>query len=276
MKFSVLMSIYHKEKPEYFKKSLESIWDNQSVKPNEIIIVKDGKLTKELDSIIDTMKSALGDILKVVPLKNNVGLAKALNIGIKHCSCDYIARMDTDDISMPERFEKQIETFINNDKLDICGSYAILIDENGIKGDIRKMPVTHEKIYENLFACPFIHPSVMFKKSSIESIGGYNKNLTRRQDYDLWFKCAKNNMQFLNIDEALILYRFTSDTHKRQTFKLMLNQSIIGYKGVLLIRQPYWKALACFIPLIRSLLPNKIQHYIYILMKKLDPRQNAK
>ena len=273
MKFSVLMSIYHKEDVEYFNQAMQSIWYTQSIKPNEIILVQDGVLTDELYESINLWKEKLKIILKTISLKENVGLGNALNIGLHSCSYELVARMDTDDICSKDRFEKQIECFKNNDLLDVVGSYAALIDKNGIKGDIRKMPLTHKNIYANLFTCPFIHPSVMFKKNSIENVGGYNKALARRQDYDLWFKCAKSGMQFLNIDEPLILYRFTSNTHKRQTFKLMLNQSVIGYKGVLLISQPYWKALACFIPLIRSLLPNKIQHYIYILMKKLDPRQ---
>lgn len=272
MKFSVLMSIYHKENSEYFDRTMQSIWNEQSVKPDEIVLVQDGKLTDDLYIIIEKWKIILGDILKIIPLKQNVGLGNALNIGLKECSYDLVARMDTDDICMPNRFEKQINFFENND-VDIIGSYCIEIDEDENRENLRKMPLNHQDIYDNLFTNPFIHPSMMFKKSIIEKVSGYDKILTRRQDYDLWFKCAKAGAKFANIDEPLLLYRFTNDTHKKQNLNLMLSQAKIGYKGVKLLNQQYWKAIACYVPVVRSLLPNKIQHIIYKVLKKFDPRQ---
>lgn len=272
MKFSVLMSIYHKEKPEYFERAILSILDKQTIIPNEIVLVQDGKLTDDLYRIIEKWKIILGDILKIIPLEQNVGLGNALNIGLKECSHYLIARMDTDDICMPNRFEKQIRFFENND-VDIVGSYCIEIDEDENRGNFRKMPVNHQDIYNNFFTCPLIHPTVMFKKYIIEKVDGYDKALTRRQDYDLWFRCAKAGAKFANIDEPLLLYRFTNDTHKKQNLNMMLSQANIGYKGVKLLNQPYWKAMACYIPVVRSLLPNKIQHVVYKILKKIDPRQ---
>ena len=272
MKFSVLMSIYYKEEPEYFNRAMQSIWDEQTVKPDEIVLVQDGPLTDGLHKAIDEWKAKIGEVFKTVPLEKNVGLGEALNAGIKHCSYELIARMDTDDICMPDRFEKQIRFFKDND-VDIIGSYSIEIDEDGNRGNLRKMPLNHQDIYNNLFTCPLIHPTVMFKKSIIEKVSGYDKTLTRRQDYDLWFRCAKVGAKFANIDEPLLLYRFTNDTHKKQNFKAMLSQAKIGYRGVKLLNQPYWKALACYIPLLRSLLPNKLQHFVYNLLKNFDPRQ---
>lgn len=272
MKFSVLMSIYHKENPKYFDRTMQSIWNNQTIKPNEIVLVQDGKLTDDLYKVIEEWKIILDDILKIVPLEQNVGLGNALNIGLKECSYDLVARMDTDDMCMSDRFEKQIRFFENNN-VDIIGSYCIEVDEDGNRGNLRKMPLNHQDIYNNLFTCPLIHPTVMFKKNIVEQVGGYNKTLTRRQDYDLWFKCAKVGAKFSNIDEALLLYRFTNDTHKKQNLNLMLSQAKIGYKGVKLLNQPYWKAIACYVPVIRSLLPNKVQHIVYRILKKFDPRQ---
>ena len=272
MNFSVLMSIYHKEKPEYFDRAMQSIWDEQTIKPNEIVLVQDGKLTDDLYKVIEEWKIILDDILKIVPLEQNVGLGNALNIGLKECSSDLVARMDTDDICMPDRFEKQIRFFEDND-VDIVGSYCIEVDEDENRGSLRKMPLTHQDIYNNLFACPLIHPTVMFKKSIIEKVDGYDKALTRRQDYDLWFRCAKAGVKFANIDEPLLLYRFTNDTHKKQNLNLMLSQAKIGFMGVRLLNQPYWKSVACYVPVVRSLLPNKIQHLVYKILKRFDPRQ---
>lgn len=272
MKFSVLMSIYKNERPIYFDKAMQSIWDKQVLKPDEIILVIDGSLTDELELVLSSWINKLDNVLVIVPLKKNLGLGKALNFGLRECSYDFIARMDTDDIALSNRFEKQLKFFENND-VDIIGSYCIEIDELENKRRIRKMPLSHQDIYDNLFANPFIHPSMMFKKSIIEKVGGYDSNLKRRQDYDLWFRCAKENAKFANIGEPLLLYRFTDTTHNKQTFKLMLSQAKIGYIGVKLLNQPYWKALACYIPVFRSLLPNKVQHLIYMILKNFDPRQ---
>ena len=135
------------------------------------------------------------------------------------------------------------------------------------------MPLIHQDIYDNLYTCPIIHPTVMFKKTIVEQVGGYDKTLTRRQDYDLWFRCAKIGAKFANVNNPLLLYRFTINTHKKQNLNLMLSQANVGYKGVRLLKQSYWKALACYIPVFRSLLPNKLQHIVYKVLKKFDPRQ---
>lgn len=272
MNFSVLMSIYYKESSEFFERSMQSVWYDQSLKPTEIVLVQDGKLTVGLNVIVAKYKELLSDVLKVIPLEENVGLGNALNIGLKECSYELVARMDTDDICMPDRFEKQINYF-KNSNVDILGSYCVEIDKDHGRGNLRKMPLSHQDIYNNLFTCPLIHPTVMFKKSLILKVGGYNKTLTRRQDYDLWFKCAKAGAKFANIDEPLLLYRFTNDTHKKQNLNLILAQAKIGYLGVRLLNQSYLKALACYVPVVRSLLPNKIQHLVYKALKRFDPRQ---
>lgn len=272
MKISVLMSIYKNEKLDYFDNCMKSIWYEQILKPDEIVLVQDGPLNEELYKSIYEWKNKLGDTLKILPLEKNVGLGNALNIGLKECSNELIARMDTDDISLPERFKIQLEYFEKNN-VDVLGTYCIEIDENNNQGKLRKMPANHKNIYDNLFTNPFIHPTIMIKKSLLEKIGGYDKTLSRRQDYDLWFKCAKFGANLKNIEKPLIFYRFTNDTHKKQNFKLMLSQAKIGYKGVRLLNQPYWKAIACYVPVIRSLLPNKLQHIIYKVLKKFDPRQ---
>lgn len=110
MKFSILMSIYHKEKPEYFNRAIQSIWDEQSVKPDEIVLIQDGRLSDELYKAISKWKIKLGGVLKIIPLEHNVGLGDALNKGIKYCSYELIARMD---IALPDRFKKQLKVFDN-------------------------------------------------------------------------------------------------------------------------------------------------------------------
>jgi glycosyltransferase involved in cell wall biosynthesis len=266
------MSVYEKETPRFLSQCLNSLIQ-QTYKPDEVVLVEDGPISDDLVGVIDSFREKLNIVS--VCLSTNSGLAVALNEGLNYCKNDLVARMDTDDVALPERFQHQVDFLEDNSDVDIVGSFAQEIDENGSFTNLRKMPISHDAIYDNLFACPFIHPSVMFNKSSILSIGGYNEALVRRQDYDLWFRCAQAGMKFYNIPEFLLLYRFTEKTHSRQSTSLMLNQAMIGYCGVRSLSQPYWKSLACFIPLVRSMLPDRLSHVVYSLMKPFDPRQKG-
>lgn len=270
---SVLMSLYSGEMPENLNLSMSSIYDNQIYRPDEIILVIDGEITEKLESVVQRWCVKLGDKLNIVRLYENKGLGYALNRGVKVCKSDIIARMDTDDISEPCRFKIQMDFLKSNPDIDIVGSFAQEIDENNRIQSVRRMPQTHNIIYNNLYICPIVHPSVMFRKKSIDSIGGYNPCLSRRQDYEMWFRAAKAGLRFANIPVPLILYKFTEKTHQRQSMKLMLQQAVIGYNGVLSINQPYWKAVICFLPFFRSFLPAKFQHIVYRIMKRVDPRQ---
>jgi len=203
MKFSVLMSIYKKEEPKYFNRAMQSIWDEQIIKPNEIVLVQDGKLTQELYEEIGNWKEKLKDILVIVPLEQNVGLGDALNIGMKHCTYELIARMDTDDISLPHRFEKQLEVFKNQD-IDICSAWISEFDkdEKEILGH-RKLPEYHEEIikYAKLRS-PVNHIPTMYKKAAVLKAGGYKKMLLL-EDYYLWARMILNGANFYNIQEVL-------------------------------------------------------------------------
>jgi glycosyltransferase involved in cell wall biosynthesis len=270
--FSVLMSIYQGENPLFFEQCLKSLVD-QKLKASEVIIVEDGIIPKELKVIIDDFREALN--IKSLILKENSGLAVALNFGLQHCKYNLVARMDSDDVSLADRFESQIKTFNESKNLDILGTYAQEIDSMSNKGRVRKMPLEHDEIYSCLYAIPFIHPSVMFKKSSILKLGGYNNLLRRRQDYDLWFRAGKAGLKFKNLSEILLLYRFDHNTHARQSLISLLQQGFIGLKGVCMLKQSFWKGIVAFIPFLRGLLPISIQHKTYNYLKKFDPREKV-
>ena len=208
MNFSVLMSIYHKEKVEYFNRAMQSIWDEQIVKPSEIVLVQDGKLTDELYKAINQWSTKLGEIFKTIPLEKNVGLGDALNIGLQNCSYEIVARMDTDDISYPQRFEKQIDYFQKNPDLDIISSWIseFETDEDKIIS-YRKVPKTHEEIEK--FAKkrnPLNHPSVMYKKQAVIDAGNY-KHMVGFEDYYLWVRMLLNGSKMANILEPLVNMR---------------------------------------------------------------------
>ncbi len=215
MKFSVLLSVYRKEQASYLRQSLDSIF-SQTLLPDEVILVKDGPLTDELDWVVEEFVLEY-PALKVVPLTENQGLGKALNEGLKHCSYELVARMDTDDVAKPARFEKQMAVFQIHQEFDVVGAW---IDE--FEGDvenvisIRKLPERHEKI--SSFAkkrCPVNHPVVMFKKSAVVAAGGY-QHFPLFEDYYLWVRMLMNGSVFYNIPESLLYFRFSPDMFKRR------------------------------------------------------------
>ncbi|BFU60221.1 MULTISPECIES: glycosyltransferase [Rodentibacter] len=215
---SVLMSIYHKEKSEYFNQAMESIWTNQTLKPDEIVLVQDGPLTTELEFAISEWKSTLKDKLKTIPLEKNVGLGNALSVGLKECSGDFIARMDTDDIAMPERFEKQIAFLKNNPSIDVVGCFIEEINEkNEIIKDVVSYPLSHKELY-NFFSKrdPIAHPTCMFRRSFFEKGVKYLSDLTMAEDTLLWYQGFLNNCKFANINYVGLKFRRSSDFYKRR------------------------------------------------------------
>lgn len=215
MKFSVLISIYHKEKDQYFDRAMKSIWDDQSIKPNEIVLVQDGQLTDTLHSVINKWKDKLGNILKVISLKENVGLGEALNVGLSHCDYELIARMDTDDISLPDRFQKQLEIF-KDTSVDVCSAWVGEFEDDEVKiVSYRRIPEQHNEIVS--FAKvrnPVNHPAVMYKKSSVLSAGSYKYRLS--QDYHLFVKMIFNGAKFYNIQEPLVNMRIGNELLERR------------------------------------------------------------
>ena len=215
-KYSVLMSIYKKEKPEYFVQSLESMV-NQTLMPDEILIVKDGELTEDLEEVINRYINKYPKLFNIVTLEENVGLGRALDKGLKYCKNELVARMDTDDISLPNRCELQIDQFNGNSELCIIGT---MIDEfydvpNNIISS-RIVPTTNDEIYKFMKRrSPFNHPTVMYKKSEVIKCGGYGK-MRRKQDLDLFSRMINKGCYAQNIDQSLLLFRSNEDNFKRR------------------------------------------------------------
>lgn len=213
--FSVLLSVYYKEVPAFLEQALISII-NQTLQPNEIIIVKDGELTNELEKILYEYSHKY-PFIKIVSLSENQGLGRALNEGLKHCSNDLVARMDTDDIAKKNRFEKQITTFKENPNLDIIGTWIDEFEDNPQNIiSTRKLPKTHEDIYKYAKKRnPINHPTVMFKKRAVQEAGGY-QHFPLFEDYYLWVRMLLNGAKFYNLQESLLFFRFSPDMFKRR------------------------------------------------------------
>lgn len=213
--YSVLMSVYDKEKPEYLKAAIDSIL-NQTVKTNDFVIVCDGPLNKGLDDVIAEYVRTVPGLFNVYRISRNLGLAKALNNGILQCKNKLIARMDSDDISASDRMEKQLAAFKNHD-VDIVGTNII-----EFTGDIsntkstRTVPENNDKIIR--FArkrSPFNHPSVMYKKSAVIDAGFY-EDYRYFEDYNLWVTMLQKGYKGYNIQENLLYMRAGEDMYKRR------------------------------------------------------------
>lgn len=263
--FSVAISVYKNDNPIFFDRALESITDQQTIKPDEIVLVVDGPVSREIDSVID--KYLYKCNLKVIRLERNCGLGNALRVATKNCSNELIARMDSDDVATNDRFEQQLDFFKNNPTIDILGGdiSEFVGDESNIVS-YRTLPTTDSKIKGFLKKrCPFNHMTVMFNKKSIIDSGGY-LDWHYNEDYYLWIRMALKNFIFANTGTVLVNVRTGKDQFERRgglkyfnsekaLQKFMLNNKIISF--------PQY-CLNCFKRfVVQVIMPSKIRGYIY-------------
>lgn len=206
-KFSVLMSLYIKEHAEYFDECMKSIL-RQTVKPTEIVIVLDGRISDKLQKILDKYIADYPGWIKTVPLKNNRGLGLALAEGVPKCTYEIIARMDTDDIAREDRFEKELAEFYKDPELDICGSHIIEFEgTTDNKLSERKVPISHEDIAEyQKQRSAFNHVTVMYKKSTVLKAGNY-QHAPLIEDDLMWIHMLQVGAKCMNIDDYLVYVR---------------------------------------------------------------------
>lgn len=214
--YSVLMSVYYKEKPEYLREALHSML-SQTVPPSEILLVQDGPLTPELERVLDEEEALNPGVFARVPLERNMGLGNALRIGVEKCRYELIARMDTDDIACPARCEKQLRAFAQDPGLDICGTMIDEFEQSPDKVVSRRvLPCTHEEILAfSKKRNPFNHMTVMFKKSAVLAAGNYQEvNLI--EDYYLWVRMLLRGAKSCNLPESLVYARVGAGMMERR------------------------------------------------------------
>lgn len=215
LNYSVLMSVYKKENPLFLKESIESIL-NQTVLTDDFVLVCDGPLTPDLYKIIRKFENEYSMIFHVYKLECNRGLGAALNFGLCHCKNEIVARMDSDDISVRNRCEKQIKVMAEK-KVDLVGGYIQEFSKTiGDREIIKKVPENNEAI--RTYAKrrnPFNHPCVMYKKSEILKAGGY-KDFYLLEDYYLWIRMIINNAKGYNIPEVLLYMRTGAGMYRRR------------------------------------------------------------
>lgn len=218
MNYSVLMTIYRNNDPTQLKEALDSLL-RQTVQPNEIVLVEDGPVGADLTKVVTDFNVISTNLLKSVKLTRNIGISKALNEGLRHISNELVGRMDGDDIAKPHRFAKQIEFFQKNpDHALVGGQIEEFIEQPGDTKVLRKLPLHHEDLATYASKrCPFNHPSVMYKKSVIEAVGGYEEFNSPTEDYFLWCKVINSGYLVANLPDILLDYRIGYDFVERRT-----------------------------------------------------------
>ncbi|MBQ8322979.1 MAG: glycosyltransferase [Clostridia bacterium] len=219
VQFSVLMSVYKKEEVKYFIEALDSVI-NQTVSPSQIVLVRDGLVPQELQTTIDKYLEKYSGLFTYVPLEENGGLGKALRLGLTYCKYDFVARMDTDDICVSDRFEQQLSFLRDNPDVDIVGGdiseFSLSPDQ---VVDFRLVPKTHEEIVACLKKrCPFNHMTVMFKKEAIERANSY-EDFYLFEDWYLWIRMYLHNAKFANLNKVLVNVRIGDMANRRGGIK---------------------------------------------------------
>ncbi|NGM69085.1 glycosyltransferase [Natronolimnobius sp. AArcel1] len=273
--FSVLISVYQNDDPEHFRLALESVFD-QTVEPAEVVLVADGPLTDSLDTVIDEFKESNREQLTVVRLQENHGLGTALRVGVEHCSHELVARMDSDDISVSDRFETQLEYLAANPGIDVVGAHVG--EFHGNPDDIhsvRSVPATASDVESMAtFRSPANHPSVMFRRSSVLEAGNY-RSLRSMQDYELWVRMLSQGYTIENIPAVLVKCRAGSDLYGRRggleyaRLEVWLQREFLRMGAISPVE--FIRNLATRVPI--RLVPNRVRTAIYqaLLREESEP-----
>lgn len=263
-KFSVSMCVYGGDNPEWFSVAVNSIL-NQTRKPDEVVLVVDGPVPEELDAVIADFEK--NPAFKVVRLAVNSGHGEARRTGLNNCTYELVALMDADDISAPERFEKQLAMFEANPELAIVGgNITEFVGEPDNVVGVRAVELTDEKIKDDMKKrCPMNQVSVMFRKDRVDKVGGYLDWFCEEDTY-LWLRLCIDGAKFANLPDNLVNVRVGKEMYQRRggkkyflseakLQKYMLDNKIIGF-GTFAVN--VGKRLV-----VQILLPNKLRSWVF-------------
>lgn len=245
--FSIITSIYKNDNPEFVRVALDSMLDKQTVKPTEIVLVRDGQVPAALDNLLNEYEMTYSTVFNIIRLEKNGGLGKALKLGVESAKYDIVARMDSDDICLPNRFELQLQYMEAHPECDIVGGQMteFIGEPTNVVGK-RVVPESNEAIYEYMKSrCALNHVTVMFRKDTILKVGNY-QDWFWNEDYYLWVRMMINKCVFANLPEVLVNVRSGEDQYARRggmryfesekgIQKLMLDKHLINWGGILLM-----------------------------------------
>lgn len=233
-KYSIITSVYKNDKPEFVRIALDSMLVYQSVKPTDIVLVQDGPVSNDLSELLSEYESKFPSVMNIIRLEKNGGLGNALRLGVDNAKFDIVARMDSDDICSPDRFEKQLRFLENHPECDIVGGQITeFIDRpDNIVGK-RKVPCDNEAIYHYMRSrCALNHPTVMFKKKAVLDAGNY-QDWFWNEDYYMWIRMMEQGCVFANLPDVLVNMRSGLDQYGRRGGKKYFD-SEIGIKKLML------------------------------------------
>ncbi|MCD8095489.1 MAG: glycosyltransferase [Ruminococcus sp.] len=218
-KYTVCMSVYSGENPHFLQESLDSMF-RQTHPCSELILVCDGQLGDELNSVVDEFKRLYPDTFTVLQMKSGSGVGGCANAAIKRAKTEYIVKMDSDDIALENRCQRQLELMVKKPQLDMCGAFIEEFDSDSSQAiAIKRTPLTHREILEySKRRNPFNNQTLVYKKSAAIKAGGYSK-FRRCEDYDFVVRMLSSGAVGENIPEVLVRYRVTqSNLERRKNF----------------------------------------------------------
>jgi len=265
--FSVCTSVYKNDNPEFVKMALDSMLLNQSVHPSEIVLVQDGPIPANLSSLLEEYEQQDCDVMHIIRLEKNGGLGNALKIGVENAKCDIIARMDSDDICLPDRFEKQLAYLEMHPECDIVGGQMTeFIDRPDNIVGRRAVPLTNDEIYDFMKSrCALNHVTVMFRKAAVLKAGNY-QDWFWNEDYYLWVRMMMNKSVFANIPDVAVNVRSGADQYARRGGKKYFD-SEIGIKKLMLkngmITRTQFAINYVERFVVQLLLPNRVRGWVF-------------
>lgn len=270
-KLTVIMATYNADK--FLDEAMQSL-SSQTYK-NFIVKIIDDNSNDTTVSILEEWikKDSRFELVKIN--KQNLGLTRNLNSLIKLCDTEYVARMDADDVCLPERFKKQIQFLEQNEDTFAVGTWAFNINEDGALIQKRYVPTDNNSIIAMIGkASPIIHPTVMMRTLKLKQLNGYNENYRVAQDYNLWFRCLANNYKLANLPEILLYYRVINGHVTKRKMKHRLVDASIRWDGTKQLNFPFCKRVFfTSIPIILGLMPDFVKKIAMKHSNNLDPRQ---
>ena len=216
-KYSIVISVYKNDKPQFVEKALDSITTFQTLPPDEVVLIVDGPVPNLLESLIRHRERESEGLYHVIWLKKNGGLGNALRIGVEEAKNDIIVRMDSDDVAAPDRFQKQVDFLRQHPECDIVGGQIseFIDDESNIVGS-RIVPCTNDEIHKWIVSrCPFNHMTVAMRRSKVLEVGNYI-DWHYNEDYYLWIRMAEAGYNFANLPDTLVNVRVGKDMYARR------------------------------------------------------------
>lgn len=233
MTISVLMATYSQMKAEYLSQAFDSIWTKQTLRPDQIVLVEDGPLSQEQESLITDWKERLGDKMVICKNAENMGLTKSLNVGLKQVTSDLIARVDSDDISAPDRFRLQHDYLMAHPEIDILGGSSQEFNDDNSCICVRTYPKSNEEVRKYILkASPLAHPSVMMRSRIFREGLKYDERYRTSQDIALWYDALLAGYKISNLSETVLYFRRSKGVMKRRANEKAKNEFIIYMKGI--------------------------------------------